>query len=522
MRKNVFVFNGNVTGEGYIGRSELFEELMRDVFGTEKRSGSYVLRGLTRMGKSSLAKKCCVEAEKVGNNKLHIAWIDVGELTGFKEFLLEIVYEVHKTYRGKACCTDELEGLFAFFENADEVSESKIKRKVKELFSELGKSGAKNIIVLDEFDHAIRVFENHDYNFQHFRNLITSESYNISFVMTCRLPIKDIESKLPIGSNLRNCVNEKTIVGFDSSEMNQYFSKISECGVNLSEEQQQEIIYYGGISPFILSGLARGVLCSPENVPDEEISISAIYNNIRNDVVDYYDSLINSMKAEHLYSKMLQFFIGPKTDITNSDIKGLKRFGYIYSDPSREKDFIDSVSGEEFAYQTISLNFVEYLRECAERNDDPIVWEKLINTEKAVRQLIRNGITDEYETEEWEKVLREAANSGEKGRMFDLKRADRFIRHSYMDFGERSTIDLLSALSIIDLANILSAYWNLFGEVFDPPYIREDFMSDMRELHRARNPFAHGTAECLTMEEKDRVEKKCKKIEHCIVIHQNS
>ncbi len=519
--ENPFVFGGDVTGKGYIGRKDLYNELMKEVFLTPDRSGSFALRGLTRMGKTSLLRKCMLKEKASKEVFVFPIWIKMSTIDNFKDFLFELIEKIKESYTSSDILSREVFEMLDTFED-ESLPVSKLKRKLVKIFKALGATGAKTVVILDEFDSANTVFEQKANYFQIFRDLVSNEQYNASFLMTCRLPISAIETSLPQGSNLRGVINEKKIVGFNKYEIQEYFDLINKCGLELTDDQKNEILYYGGNSPFILSGLAKGLLSIDSSVPSNQVKISDIYADIKSDVFAYFHSLTDHMKHEHLYSKMLQIYLGPKTDLTDHDINNLLDYGYIYSDPLRAEQFIDPMTGAEYLYQTLSIHFVQYLRNTANTNDDISVWRELIKTEKKLRVLIRKCLTDEYLPKDWENELKAVARTREKGDLFNVRLSEKFITKSKEDFGDGAVKDILSVISIESLSRIIAAYWvEAFQEIFNPPYNKEGLEGDLSRLHRARNPLAHGTAECLSDEDRYEVNKFCREINNSIDRYMN-
>ncbi len=517
-RENPFKTGKIVTGEGYIGRDELFMEITDSILMSD-RSPNYSLRGLTRMGKTSLAKKIIKEVNRHNNENIVTVFYSLAIAKSFSEFLRGIVHSIYNAFKKANHLNEEIQEQFSSFEewiDAEKTLASTffLKESLYSFFEAIDETGVKTVIFIDEFDNAIVAFENDATNFQIFRNIIMGE-YNVSCVLTNRLPIKEIDNSLPAGSTLGGVINERKIIGFSSREMDKYFELIKKCGVTLNKKQKEDIIKYGGNSPFILSLLGHEILNSNESELDDKKCIDKIYNNkLKLDIRKYFDSLITHMKQEKLYSPIIQMFIGPRTTINKDDINKLLEFGYIYDDKNRMEEFIDSITGEPFLYQTLSVDFIDYLRNTLEPINDK-TWSIIISTEQILRRIIEDTLINIYKPENWQYKLKEEAKSNG---YFSVKQAENFLKNGKENFPDTFNENILSVISFNALSNIIEYYWESnFEKIFNPPYKEIEKLKEVLSyLNNIRNPLAHGSENCLTNDMRFLVIDYCEEIQKTI------
>ena len=516
-RKNPFRTGTIVTDEGYIGRNEVFKEITDSILMSEVRSPNYSLRGLTRMGKTSLACKIINYINNQENENIITVFYSLANNRSFKEFMFGLVHSVYKAYKKTKYFNENIQDQYESFKYWVDAGDNTtatlfLKESLFSFFEAIDETGAKTVIFIDEFDNAIVAFEDEATNFQVFRNIIIGE-YKVSCVLTNRLPIKEIEKSLPTGSTLGGVINERKIIGFTKDEMELYFEEIKRCGVDLNDQQKTAIIQYGGNSPFILSLLAHGILNVDDSVPDDDINIDDIFNTSKLDIRRYFNSLVDYMKQENLYSPMIQMFIGPKSTITKEDINKLLEFGYIYHDKKREEEFIDPVTGEKLLYQTLCADFIEYLRNTLESIEDD-TWRSIISTEQCLRKIIEDNLIKIYSPEDWQVKLREDARPK---RLFCVNQADRFLNNSKKNFPDTFNGNILSVISIQSLSNIINVFWKTyFRKIFNPPYEKEKLTDELMFLNSIRNPLAHGSGDCLSTNDHRLVKIYCKKIQDTI------
>ena len=519
MRKNPFQVGGQGVGEGYIGRKELIQEISSSILADNERHSSIMISGLTRMGKTSLIRNCIQDEEKLAEKRIITVFLSVGTCYRFSQFLRKMIRGIKKACKNNGFYDKELKKLCKKAGKDDEsrLSAEELNDILDDVFFYLNSIRVRSVIILDEFDGAVEAFEGKSTYFQLFREFVTSADYNITFILTCRRNLKMIETSLPTGSNLRGAFSERVVSGFTDEELEMYFDKIKECGVDLPDNKRQEIFYYAGRSPLLLSALAQGILRADESIAPEDIEISEIYKKYENDFTAYFDTTIDYMKAENQFETMIQLFVGPNAGVTKNDIDRLRSNGYIFFNEG-EYPFIDSLTGSPFTYQTLSPHFVEYIRAGMNRDDSLKIWSELLKTECDLREIIRTELKMVLGEKSWEETLRRQSR---QKNLYNVSLADRFTRQSRKNFGKMAAgSDVLDVISIAALKNIIECYWeDCFEEVFDPPYQMEELGREMNVLYRARNPLAHGTSRYLTEEDRGEVNRYCSRITE--VIHRN-
>lgn len=509
MRTNPFQTGNVVTGRGYIGRTEIFQELQNSIFYDNERHSSMLISGLPRMGKTSLVKKCLSEKDELIRKNICTCYITLSTQYNFAYFLLEIIISIRDEMEKHKLWDAYLEKCYKRIEV--EENAYKINRYMKKIFMYLKKElDIKCIIVIDEFDSADRVFENNSSFFQIFRDYATQSEYNITFILIARKDMGQIENTMPTGSDLRGAFSERILTGFTQKETDMYFQLIEECGVSLEQEQKNQILYYAGCSPLLLSYMGHGILSVREDIAAADIDITEIYRIHQKDFFDYYKRLISFMKKEDKYFGIIQILIGPVYNVTKHEIEELLTCGYTYL--NHDKQIIDPLTRTSLKYRTLSMHFLEYIRIEVENDtelysNELYVWKRLIDTEKALRKIIRQGLKQKYGHNRWKNIIRD---------YIDKNQADKYLNATRRDFGAEVNQDELDVINIRSLGKIITEEWEVFEEKFNPPYNTRELNLELSELNKARNPLAHGT-ECLSSEDKLKVDQICKKLQQIFV-----
>lgn len=514
MRHNPFSAGPRVSGESFIGREGIFRTLRRDIFSNSEPSPSIVLTGLPRIGKTSLVCKCIEDKEDLNQKGIYPCFCNMGEQENFVGFIYSMVKQMYRNYRNAPFFDDELEEAFAFFDKKPtDYDIEDINFELKDLFYILGQEKrVKTVVILDEFDSVMEVFEGKMRHFHILRDLITNPDNRLTLLMTSRRDIAAIEraGEIPVGSTFANSVHRKKLQGFLKEDLVLFFSTMEKCGACLTEDQKRQMLFYAGRSPFLLSALAHAILAEDERLPINDIDIDKIALEIKNDMDSYFNLLLDYMEREDVYKDMIQIFIGPRYDITQRDINELMDRGYLYQD-EREEGFNDSMTGEQLNYQTVSEYFVDYIRYYQEQKEEEegiITWVELNRTEKFLRDVIQSQMEKEFGRERWEYQLKRRS-------FFNVDQAERFMRTQRRLFPRSRNFNVLKVINFKELSNIICAFWDEhFKNIFNPPYATENnISSDIDKLYRVRNPLAHVFSECLTDNDRAEVDKVCQKME---------
>ena len=528
MYRNPFKEGVQVVGDGYIGRDEEIRHLMR-ILSRNEKDGGILYSGMTRIGKTSLVKNCFALAEEKGllekNNIITIS-ITVSTKNDFAEILISLADELYDALEERDLLDDYLQKQFneikGVVRECNPLFIYELDKYLKRILRRAKKNKIKIVVLLDEFDDAKRAFSYNNTevstNFQKFRDYASDVDYNCTFVLTSRVNISKIDASLPSGSNVRGVFSEFPMQGLTDSERDAFFEKIEECGAKLSESQKKDFIWYAGRSPYLFSKIACRILDRSEGERAEDISVQEIVNQCSNDFIAYFNSLINFMIADELFYKFVQVFFGPVYDLSERDVDALKQYGYIYhleNDRTfSDFSFTDGKEEKVFTYQTLSEYFLEYVRTRVNRDDSLKIWSELIDAEKRLRAVVETGLRSKYGEDSWIATLENLAESEEKGFLFNVQKANQFIASSKSNFGDAVDDNPLCVISIQALSNIIKAFWDDFYSVlFNPPYTElKSLLDELSQLHRVRNPLAHGTDDYLTGDDRARTHKYCKKI----------
>jgi len=254
-----FVTGGKVTGEKFIGRGEYIKRCIRKL----KGRNSIALRGIPRIGKSSLAIRLLDIMKELEEEVIISLYIDLSNCSSFLHFWQETV----KALEAELSTDDsEMIRLLSVVKNKADSYET-MKDAVEKLFTYTCRQGKRVVLCIDEFDSASSVLMDNTAgplcNFMFMRTMMTStREYGLSFIIVTRRSLSSIESKADGGSTFDGAIETMPVRGFSDNELSEFREYGEKHGVFLSDEEWDMFVGQAGRSPFMLSRTAMALLDS--------------------------------------------------------------------------------------------------------------------------------------------------------------------------------------------------------------------------------------------------------------------
>ena len=357
---NPFAQKGRIiTGDAFIGRFENLRSVASNVT-DQAMPNNLAIIGYPRIGKSSLAKQAIIEqkAELIKEKKIPI-WIDFSKFSSRDAFFKYIV----------RYSFDELKKLDVLLDAQTYVSDvlqqenwDDLTYYIEKYFEYTISEGYYFIFILDEFDEARSIFKGNAEAFKMLRELAyDSNKFGVAWVTTSRRSIKEIEVKSDCSSSNFNLIMTKEYLScYNQEELQAYFQLYENIGVQLTEEQKSKIVFYCGEHPFLLASLGFEIVEKfRHNEPIEDIDI--VFGKIRISILDYYEQLIDLLKEDKTFEKMLQILFGPVINVIDDDITELRdTYGLLKDLPLPDGDK---------GLMAFSQHFQEYLQNLGRKID---------------------------------------------------------------------------------------------------------------------------------------------------------
>jgi len=476
---------GNIVKkERFVGRIKEIEVIKNRVL--SKNSGNIAVMGLPRVGKSSLVWNALL-LENFEN--FIIIYVNVGSIESSDEFFNILINKVFS----------EIEFLNNFNQKQLEIL-SKLKNKIfdtkinlekkeyiEKFFKFLTKTNLYFVYVLDEFDHVASIFKLE--NFQFLRELAIKPNINLSFVTISRRTIEEIELlNLDALSKLAGIFSYLNLGLFTKEEFNLYWKRLKSLGIDTDEEYQNKVYYYTGYYPYLIDLFNYEVI--NEILIEKNINImEVISNKIQLNFYHHYDHIINLLKEEKLYDKLIQVLIGPIYDLDQKSIEKLEKFGLI-----------NKINGK---YQCFSQFFYEYIQL---KQNEIDFWPLWSETETKIREVIKIYIDDKF-GKNWEVKFIEKFPKKKDA----LERLKKTRDKNKRTFKEKASDHLVDYTYPADMFEIfISSDWGYYQNIFQGQ--KKDWKQIFDHLAKIRNPIAHNNSYFLNSSDKNLAISYCEKI----------
>jgi len=459
-----------VCGDNFFGRKQFLKMIENRII-QPLEPGNIAIIGLPRIGKSSLVYEALIErSEKLISQKKLAIFMDISTFSKASEMFRSLV----------ETCTNKMEELNWLSEPIREIANQILSYKsteydygiIRKFFKKVKQSGYSIIFILDEFDHARNLFKNNAVCFHQLRDLSDVPEWRVTFVLTSRRSIRDIEVQSSGISNFDGIFSKIYLTMFTKSDLDEYFNRLNSLGFQVSEDVKDRFSFYCGGYPYLL-GMLTNEIFDEINQSEVEVDINKAAFNIGQGLVDHYNQIVNLLQEDKKLNKLLQILFGPVYDATQTDVDEFLRYGLIKASEQNE------------GYSAFSKHFHTFL-EIKEREVD--IWPLWSQTEKALRNLISIEMTKKY-GEDWiEELERRYPNLNEA---FKLCRECQSREEK--SFGTRASQNLIEFTYPKTLFTIIFSEWDTFRLFLgrDKNY----WTQHEQLLAKIRNPLAHNRFE---------------------------
>ena len=312
--ENIFRVGVKVKGDSFIGRKKLLRDL-KSMFFTKGVKITKAIVGVKRSGKSSLVLNIF---EDIPSDIIYI-YENLNEYGKYIELWRDIFDQISeylgKTNKLSKYALKEINNNLSIISQSD-VEWNKFKTSVKNIFRSLSAEKIKSIIVLDEFDNAKQLFTETQY-WELFRSIFSEPNYDVSAVTISRKSLPVIEGDIPQSSTFHGIFDTIDFDVFDDDDMEEYFQVFEDNGIELDEKQQEEIEYYCGRLPYLLSIMGQNIFELAED--NEKIDIKKIFEKKSKLIDSYYKECKKYLENGGKISVISDYFEEHKSEFDKSD-----------------------------------------------------------------------------------------------------------------------------------------------------------------------------------------------------------
>lgn len=485
--ENPFADYGTIVhGERFIGRKDDLQVIESRVI-RPREPGNLAIIGDSRIGKSSLVYRAVIDRrDELIAKRLMPIWISLSNYDRAPVFFRSLV----------TICVNEptevdwlTESIKRSAERAleDEVSWNERYGRIQRFFERVRREDTRILFILDEFDHARHLFRGDISAFQGLRELSYRPEWRVSYIITARRTIHDIELQTQAISTFDGIFHKHYLGMFGAEDIEEYFNRLASIGILDNASLRGQVAFYCGGHPYLLELFGYELVeFFREN---RVVNVDQVARRSLHSFLDQYDRMIELMREEGTLGKLLQALVGPVFDVKWTDVETLLKYGFI--------------KRSEQGYVAFSEHFQTYLNLVARDWDLWPIWRE---TEKTLRKFIKQIMVEKY-GEGWIEELERAKPHLKKAVFDHCREAQKKEKRA---FGSRASGNLIDFTYPHDLFTIIFAEWNTFKE-----YLGHDknyWGQRSKLLGKIRNPLAHNRDESLHEYERQIAEGYCKEI----------
>lgn len=515
--ENPFLGVGSVVyDEQFIGRESSLQLIDRMITIPKRILKAIAIVGYPRIGKTSLAYHSieCRKDKLLATKKIPI-WINFGTYKHIFDFFQDLVRQALKKFNEIQLKDSRLEDsykkVFSYQNSPD--SWTGFISELRCFFEWAAGTGYQLIYVLDEFDSARILFHQRHAELLAFRDLASLPQFKMTFMTISRRSVREIELKalgIPTGNSVLDLVIQKKeyLKMYQTSELSQYFKLYNKIGFNLTPPQKKRIEYYCGGHPFLLASLGLELVeAFKSGLPTD---VDVIFKRSTAMAFDnYYKQLVELLKEDGTYQKMLEIIFGPIETVTQETIDELC-VNYTLLKPNPNLLQLNDLIA-------FSEHFTEYLRHLRRKEAFWPIWAEL---EVKMREIITSVFKRRYRTRWFDVITERHRDFCEKAiqlRQIAERREDSTIDNLLYYFDAQPLFEVILNTRTTDPTDRRTS-WDLFRE--DPnnkqskPIFGDKsvFTEKMKDIMLIRNPYAHNRFETIKPTTLDQVVLDCRKL----------
>ncbi|MFA5212871.1 MAG: RNA-binding domain-containing protein [Methanoregula sp.] len=279
-KANPFAHYGtSVSGEEFVGRAQHLEIIENRIINVT-HPGNLAITGLPRIGKTSIVNEFLrVNEAFLTKNKRIPIYIDISQYHNTDDFFMGLVDGAVKK---NAEIGIDAPGFSSVLEHLKRTRDSFERNNlITDFYAEYRALGYTVIYFLDEFDVLCQM--QHDATIlQMIRNLISSDKA-VRMVTISRRTLAEIERIITQDTRAASTfagVFQDTFVGeFTDEDMNEFYKKLKEHSVSLTESEKASIVEQCGTFPLYISGIGCHLIDQKNR--NREISVPAAIDEIK-------------------------------------------------------------------------------------------------------------------------------------------------------------------------------------------------------------------------------------------------
>jgi hypothetical protein len=503
---------GIVIGERFVGRKSEISEIHTRVL--SELYGNLAIVGLPRIGKSSLIWNALIPLKgKLLQEKHIVTYVSISSGDSAVNFFKGLTLAVLEEIEFREELFDIFKRLRIIYNDIKKHHKDRFEllNQVKKFFKFCKNASIRTSFILDEFDYAENIFSVAD--FQFLRELSTLPETKICLITISRRTIQEIEPENGAISNFYGVFSELRLQLFSENDLNDYWQRVENLGISISNKYKTEVFYFVGSHPYWLDMFNYQVFNNIRltNISSLEL-MSDVGSDLKKNLWDNYDDIIALLDKEGIKSHFIQAVVGPIVNLTQMSIERLTKYGLVKPILTSEKygNYFQSLieagiaNENDISYISISSHLNDYLKQKEAEFD---IWALWNEAENQVRNLITLYLKEKY-GEDWRNGFI-TKNPKQENNIF---RMEQMRDNNKRIFGSLASSDLVRYTYPLDMWNVfITSDWTWFQKIFNSN-TKQDWQNKFYLLGKIRNPIAHSNRDFVLQDEQTKAKEICNEL----------
>lgn len=511
--QNPFAGYGSIViGDRFIGREYAIEAIHNRVLG--EFFGNIAIMGLPRIGKTSLAWVALMPLkERLAQKQHYVSYIGVGTISNSTDFFKSLIQSALEEIEFSDLAESVQLKITAFFDKLKEVENNRFEfiNQVQKIFKFLKRNGIRLTYILDEFDNVANIFSVAD--FQILRELSSKPETQICLITVSRRTIQELEPENGAISNFYGVFSELHLKLFSENDITQYWQRIENSGIELSNEYKKEVQFFVGSHPCWLNMVNYYIFNTVKIGSEIKSSVDlliTVKSELKKTLWDNYDHIISLMDKEGLKNHFIQAVVGPVLNLTKMSVEKLEKYGLITSILAKEKygsyfqRLIEAglATETDISYNSISEHLNEYLKQKEVEFD---IWPLWNETEQKVREIIKIYLKDTFGDNWKDNFLTKFPTRSKKDLIESMEKMRDKNKLAFGQFASEHLVDYSYPLEM--WKGFISTEWLWFQKILGGN--ESTWKERFSILAKVRNPIAHSNGEFVSEDDKNEAKDIC-------------
>jgi hypothetical protein len=453
-----------VTGPRFVGREDelrLIGARLGEAVGSEAR-GCLEIVGPPKIGKSSLARQSLLmKAGEFATRRVAVVEVNVDAMASLTDLLQTIVARIGRILKEHGASVTPISN--AIDQVRSSADWSSLREGIYDFAGAIRASDWGAIIILDEFDGAVRVFGDDARGFQLLREI--AQRLPFAYVTTSRRRIVDIErlSSASI-SNFHNIFDTINLTMFGAGELAQLALRLRPDRVEAGLDAW--LATCTGGQPYLAEALLFHLTESLAS--DAGQRRADALRKTRQVFETHYRDLNRTLTLREQYQGLHEILFGPAITVTRAVAEELVRFGVLTSVGER-------------GYECFLDDYQDFLR-----NEQPSLnlWPQWRATERALRRFVEKMLLQEYGKDYWTALVQKKPQFAET-----VARLTEMRERTQRQHPRRVSLGPLEFSYPQQLWELMAAHWKLLAPSLGDDKAYWDLR--FRLLAKVRNDEAH-------------------------------